>query len=355
MASVITGTGMHVPADIVTNSELEQFMSTDDEWIRSRTGVEQRHISAEGEPTSAHAIKAGAAALGDAGIAPENVDALVVATMTPDQYAPGSVPMVQAGLGLDRIQSYGIRQQCSGFLYGLDLGDALIKSDKADTVLVIGAEAHANIQPWIEAWRRVRAGGHAVTDTERERHDRHRHWAVLFGDGAGAAVLQRRDTDSGMLGARLFTDGALYELILAPRFGSRWPTFADADSVAADEHMPTMQGPMLFRNAVRAMPEAVTELLDKHGLEIADVDLVIAHQANERITDGVRKRLGLDDHVVPSNIARYGNTTAGTLPILYHEMRAAGRVTPGTLVCFVAFGAGAHWGAALYREPPGPG
>lgn len=196
MASVITGTGMHVPADIVTNAELEELMSTDDGWIRSRTGVEQRHISREGEATSAHAIKAGAAALADAGIASEIVDALVVATMTPDQYAPGSAPIVQDGLGLDTIQSYGIRQQCSGFLYGLDLGDALIKSDKADTVLVIGAESHANIQPWIEAWRRVKAGGAPVTDEERARHDRFRHWAVQFGQCLKPSANSWRNTGS---------------------------------------------------------------------------------------------------------------------------------------------------------------
>jgi len=289
--------------------------------------------------------------MADAGVGADDIDALVFATMTPDYYAPGSAPIAQQLLGLGPVPAYGIRQQCSGFLYGLDLADALLKAGKAGRVLVIGAEVHAGIQPWSADWRAMKSG-QPITPESYERNNKYRGWAVLFGDGAGAVVVEKGTTETdGLLDIALFTDGELFELIHVPALGSRSQPLVDAATVAADEHMPTMQGPMLYRQAVRRMPEAVAGLLERQGLETDDVDIVIAHQANRRIVEGVQKRLGLPDDKVPMNMDRYGNTTAGTLPILYHEMCEAGRIGPGALVAFVAFGAGAHWGAALYRVP----
>lgn len=342
---------MFVPPDGVSNDELAQVVDTDDEWIRTRTGVGKRHIADPGVGTSHLAVEAGREALVAAGVATDDIDALIVATMTPDFYAPGSAPLVQHALGLGRIPAYGLRQQCSGFVYGLDLAHSLIETGKAGNVLLIGAEVHTGIQPWIEMLRLHRAG-EPVPPALAERADRHRHWGVLFGDGAGAVVVSAGDDpEAGILGTELRTDGSLFDLILVPALGSRSQPYADAAAVADDAHMPQMDGGKLFRNAVRLMPEVVETLLERHGYAAADVDLVIAHQANSRIVEGVRKRLGLSPEQVPMNMERYGNTTAGTLPILFHEQVQAGRVTPGALVCFVAFGAGAHWGAALYRVP----
>ena len=351
MPTAIVGTGSALPPAIVTNDQLAELMDTSDEWIRSRTGVGERRLAEPGVSTADLATEAGHAALADAGLRPEDVDALIVATMTPDFYAPGSAPLVQDRMGLGTVRSYGIRQQCSGFVYGLDLADSLIASNKAETVLVVGAEVHAGIQPWASQWREMRNGG-SITPEQRARNNKHRHWSVLFGDGAGAAVM-RRSPEDGLLAVELFTDGSYFGLIQVPAMGSSTQPFVDVATIAADEHMPQMNGPMLYRQAVRKMPEAVHTALDSAGLEIGDVDVVVAHQANARIVDGVRKRLGLDVEQVPMNLDRLGNTTAGTLPILFDELRRDGRVPPGTVAVFVAFGAGAHWGAAVYREPAG--
>ncbi len=349
MGNVIAGTGMFVPPTVVTNEDLARLMDTSDDWIRSRTGVGERRIADPGVGSSDLGAAAAKAALGDAGIGPEDVDALVVATMTPDYYAPGSVALVQDLLGLGPVPAYDLRQQCSGFLYGLDLADSLLAARKAATVLVVGAEVHTGIQPWSAEWRALQQGTPPAPE-QRDRMNRHRGWAVLFGDGAGAMVLRRDDAAAGFLGFSLYTDGSQFELIHVPALGSKSQPYVDTEEILADGHMPQMQGPLLYRQAVRKMPEAVAAVLDANGLSAADVDLVVAHQANQRIVEGVRKALGLTAEQVPMNLDRYGNTTAGTLPILYHELRAAGKVEAGSLVCFVAFGAGAHWGAALYRE-----
>ncbi len=351
MGNIITGTGIHVPDDVVTNADLTRLMDTSEEWIVSRTGVKERRLAPPGVAASDLAVGAAGEALARAGLAPDAVDALVVATMTPDFYAPGSAPLVQHKLGLGDVTTYGIRQQCSGFIYGLDLADALLTAGKADTALVVGTEVHAGIQPWAESWRELKAGVEPSPETW-ERNSRYRGWAVLFGDGAGAVVLQRgKDRDVGLLSVKLHTDGEMFDLIHVPALGSADQPLVDAASVARDEHMPTMNGPRLYRQAVRKMPEVVAEALEAAGRTVDDVDIVVAHQANSRIVEGVRKALGLDPDTVPMNLDRYGNTTAGTLPILYHELKEAGRIEPGDLVCFVAFGAGAHWGAAIYQEP----
>ncbi len=353
MRAVIAGSGISIPDRVVTNDDLTRFMDTDTDWIASRTGVLERRVAEPGVSTADLGARAATAALADADISPGEVDALIVATMTPDYYAPGPAPIVQDQVGLRTdIPAFCIRQQCSGFLYGLDMADALIRSGKAETVVVVGAEVHAGVQPWITAFDRWLESGEGPTDQEWDLSTRNRAWAVLFGDGAGAIVLRASDRDDvGLLGTKLFTDGSLFELIHVPGLGSKSRPLVDVAQLETEGHIPTMQGPLLYRQAVRQMPAAAEALLAEHDLTVDDVDVVIAHQANERILDGVRKRLDLDDKKVPQNLQRYGNTTAGTLPILYHELVEAGEVAEGATTLFVAFGAGAHWGAALHRAP----
>lgn len=354
MNSVIAGSGMYVPDNVVSNHDLARIMDTNDEWITTRTGVKERRFVDPGVGTSDLAILAAERALGDAGIDASHVDALVTATMTPDYLAPGIAGLVQDGLGLSHVAAYDIRQQCSGFLYGLDLGDALLSSGRAETVVVVGAEVHAGFQPWSEASWDVLLGRSSgpLPKEDYERNTRYRAWSVLFGDGAGAMVLRRGDNDSeGVLGVSLHTDGEAFELIWVPGVGFKSRPYVSTDDLAEDRHLPQMDGGGLFRKAVRLMPEAAGAVLESAGITLDDVDLVIAHQANDRILEGVRKRFDMGPEKVPSNIGSYGNTTAATLPILYHEQRTAGQVGPGAIVCFAAFGAGAHYGALVYREP----
>lgn len=353
MGSVISGTGISVPDNVVSNQDLARIMDTTDEWITTRTGVKERRFADPGVGASDLAVEAVAHALDDAGVGPDRVDALVTATMTPDYIAPGIAGLVQDGAGMGHIAAYDIRQQCSGFLYGLDLADALVSSDRADTVVVVGAEVHAGFQPWSkESWQAILGQSDEVSSEDHERNTRYRAWSVLFGDGAGAVVVSRGSTDAeGVLATSLHTDGESFELIWVPGVGFKSRPYVSHEDIAEDRHLPQMDGGGLFRKAVRLMPEAARAVLDQAGLALEDVDIVVAHQANDRILDGVRKQFGMGADKVPSNIGAYGNTTAGTLPILYHELRRSGRVEPGTLVCFAAFGAGAHYGAILYREP----
>lgn len=350
MTSIITGTGIAIPEPVIRNDDLERLMDTDDDWISSRSGVKERHFSLPGTGSSTLAIEAGASALEDAGVDVSQVDALVTATMTPDYYAPGIAGLVQHGLGLSQVASFDLRQQCSGFLYGLDLADSLIGSRRAETVLVIGAEVHSGFIPW--GRRNVDGTYPSPDEAQRAINNQTRAWSVLFGDGAGAAVVRRSTGEGeGVLASQLFTDGSQFELILVPGIGSRHQPYVDQDQLDNSLQMPMMDGAGLYRSAVRLMPAAVKRVCEKAGLAVDEVDLFVAHQANDRILEGVRRELKVSAEKVPSNIAHYGNTTSGTLPILYHELRQSGRVGPGTLVCFTAFGAGAHWGALLYREP----
>ena len=353
MSSIIVGTGVAIPNNVVSNHDLARIMDTTDEWITTRTGVKERRFVEPGVGASDLAAEAVSAALNDAGIEAGEVDALITATMTPDYVAPGIAGLVQAKSGMGHIPAYDIRQQCSGFLYGLDLADALLASGRAETVAVVGAEVHAGFLPWSDdSWRRVLGGDNEISDADYERNTAYRAWSVLFGDGAGAMVLTNEGkSGEGVLGTSLHTDGEGFELIWVPGVGFKGRPYVTAADVEEDVHLPQMDGGGLFRNAVRLMPEAARTVLERTGLQLDDIDLIVAHQANDRILEGVRRQFGVGPEKVPSNIGAYGNTTAGTLPILFHEMRTAGRVQPGTLVCFAAFGAGAHYGAAAYREP----
>ncbi len=354
MSSVITGTGIAIPEHVVTNDDLAAVMDTSDEWIRTRSGVRQRRFVEPGTTTSDLAAAAGRSAMVDAGLDVTDIDAVVAATMTPDLVAPGIAGLVQHRLGLGQVAVYDIRQQCSGFLYALDLADALIGSAKANRVLVVGAEVHSGYLPWEDSvWAYLRGEtSEPPGPAAQERATRYRDWSVLFGDGAGAAVVERHaDPAAGLQRFHLFTDGTQFDLIMVPGVGFKHRPYVDSAQLEAELHLPTMRGRHLFRQAVTLMPEAVRAAAASAGIDPVDIDLVIAHQANARIVDAVARELGAGTDVVPVNIGSYGNTTAGTLPILFHEMRTAGRVGPGSWVCFTAFGAGAHWGAVMYREP----
>jgi 3-oxoacyl-[acyl-carrier-protein] synthase-3 len=351
MGSVIAGTGVFVPDRVVSNDDLARLMDTSDDWIARRTGVRERRIARDGDSTADLATRAARRAIEDAALDPSDIDALIVATMTPDAYAPGSAPLVQHHLGLGPVATYDVRQQCSGFLYAADLADGLIRSGKAGRVLLVGAEVHTMFQPWAEQITPLLDSGIEPTAEEFEYNTRFRDWSVLFGDGAGAFVMSEGSDDDGWQAAVLRTDGALFDLIAVPAIGSRSRPYLGPDDLLKESHMPVMNGASLFRNAVRLMPEAVEELLADTGVAAGEISLVIAHQANGRIIDAVARSLGLGEDRVPKNLDRYGNTTAASLPLLYDEMRRTGRVSPGDVVCFVAFGAGAHWGAGLYRVP----
>jgi 3-oxoacyl-[acyl-carrier-protein] synthase-3 len=337
---------------VLSNDQLALVMDTSDAWVRRRTGVERRHIAADGVGASDLAAQAVGAALADAGVDPTEVDVLFTATMTPDVYAPGIGPLVQDKAGLPKVAAFDLRAQCGGFLYGLDLADAYLRAGRAEIAVVAGAEVHSGYFNWGSGLPFLLGQTEAPPSAEeRARATEGRAWSVLFGDGGAAVVLRRDPASSGdVLASRQWSDGSLFDLIVVPGVGFSHRPYVDAAQLEAGLHLPHMNGGELYRQAATLMPQAVRSVCDDAGVKLDELDLVIAHQANERIVEALRGALDLDISVVPSNIAEYGNTTAATLPLLYHEMRRAGRVPAGGLVCFTAFGAGAHWGALLYRE-----
>ena len=351
MSATITGSGIGIPKHVVPNAALTRIMDTTDEWIRTRSGVEERHYVEDGQGSAELGMIAARAALDAAGRTPADIDAIVFATMTPDYFFPGNGPIVQTKMGFpDSIPTFDIRQQCSGFLYGLDLADSLIASGKYRRILLIGADVHSPFMPWRNGWgntigeedRDVTAEEYAANTAIRDR-------TVLFGDGAGAVVVEKSDNGGGVLATKLYTDGSNIEALFVPGLGFRKRPFIDHEQIDTNAYIPIMEGREVFKTAVSKMPEAVRAVCAAAGVEVSDIDLLLVHQANLRIIEAVTKQLGLPPEKVPHNIERYGNTTAGTLPILFHEQRAAGRIQPGMLICFTALGAGLHWGAALYR------
>jgi len=351
MNSIITGSGIGIPKNVVPNAALARIMDTTDEWIRTRSGVEQRHYVDDGQGSSELGMMAAQAALDAAGKTKDDIDAIVFATMTPDYFFPGNGPVVQSKMGFaESTPTFDIRQQCSGFLYGLDLADSLIRSGKYARILLIGSDVHSPFMPWHNGWattigqedREVTAEEYAANTAIRDR-------TVLFGDGAGAVVVEGSENGHGLLATKLFTNGSNIEALFIPGVGFRRRPFVDHQQLDANEFIPIMEGREVFKQAVSKMPEAVRAVCAKAGVEVRQIDLLLIHQANLRIVEAVAKQLSLPPEKVPHNIERYGNTTAGTLPILFHECLTNGQIQPGMLICFTALGAGLHWGAALYR------
>ncbi|MGD8441100.1 MAG: beta-ketoacyl-ACP synthase III [Holophagae bacterium] len=352
MRAVITGTGMHIPEMRVDNDTLAKLMDTSDEWIRVRTGIEQRHYAAPDEASSDLAVPAARRAISDAGLEPADIDYVIVATMTPDYFFPGSAPYIQRKLGLEHIPCLDIRQQCAGFVYGVQLADAIIRSGQARRVLLIGAETHASLIPWSEAsWRVARgASDDPISAEEYATNTATRDRVVLFGDGAGAVVLEASDDDDrGVVDCLLHTNGDEAERLWTKAAGSRFRPYLSPEMYTSGDFVPIVEGRKVYALAVTFMPKVTLEVLERNGLTTDDLDLVIMHQANLRINEGVQKRLGLADDRVFNNIQKYGNTTAATIPIAFHEALAQGRANPGDLICFVGLGSGLNWGAILYR------
>jgi 3-oxoacyl-[acyl-carrier-protein] synthase-3 len=351
MRSVITGTGIGVPPHIVTNEALSRLMDTSDEWIRVRSGIQERRYAETGQGSTDLGVIAARAAIAKAGLGMGDIDAVVFATMTPDHVLPGNGPLLQAALGLRTdLPTFDLRQQCSGFLYGLELADLLIQSGRYRRILLVGAEVHTAFMPWHLGWDTlIGQSTREITEAERAENTLSRDRTVLFGDGAGAVVIEARDGEAGLLKTRLFTDGTGAGVLTMTGASFKRRPFVTAEQIQAGETIPVMSGKEVFKSAVTLMPQAVREVCTEAGVAVEDLDLVLVHQANLRIIEGVQKALGLTPEKVPHNIERYGNTTAATLPILLHECLEDGRIQPGMLVAFTALGSGLHWGAALYR------
>ena len=350
---VIRGSGMFAPDSVVTNERMSRLMDTTDEWIRQRTGIEQRRYARKGTSSVELGYEAAVRALADAGLEARDLDLIVFATMTPAHYFPGNGGLLAAKLGLSSTHALDVRMQCAGFLSGLQVSDAFIRSGSARRVLLVGAECHASLYPWTDAEWAVMFGDSEgpVSEEARAWGTAHRDRAVIFGDAGGAFVLEAANGDDGrgFLGFEMRTDGAHWDKLYVPGGGSASFPYFSPEMFAQNGQIPIVEGRQVFRLATTAMPAIVRETLARYGLSVADLSLLLMHQANLRINESVQKTLGLPDEKVFNNIQKYGNTTAATLPLVFHEAKQEGRVRPGDLVCFTALGAGLHWGAGLVR------
>ena len=318
----ITGVGSYVPAKILTNADLEKMVDTSDEWITTRTGIKERRQAAKNEFTSDMAVKAAQRAMKMAGVTAEQIDLIIVATITPDMPFPATACLVQQKIGARRVPAFDLEAACSGFIYGLEIGQQFIMSRTHDTVLVIGAEKLSSIVNWQD-----------------------RNTCVLFGDGAGAAILQNRLNSHGLLTAVMGADGGKADLLFMPGGGSRCP--ATTETVAGRLHYLQMEGRETFKNAVQAMCTAAQEALRRCEVDISKIKCIIPHQANRRIIDAVGERLGATPEQLFVNVNRYGNTSAASVAIALDEAVASGRIRRGDLVLLIVFGAGLTWGAAV--------
>lgn len=320
----ILGTGHSYPEGILSNADLEKTVETSDEWITSRTGIKQRRKAGPGEYTSQFAVRAARQAIERAGLEPSDIDLLLCATVTPDQILPSTGCLIQAELGAHNAAAMDVVAACSGFLYGLTLANTMVQTGQSRYALVIGAEILTQY----------------VDYTDRQT-------CVLFGDGAGAAVLAPVDDDRGILATRIKSDGRYEEQLYSPGGGTRRPP--TAETLACGDHFFKMKGNELFKVAVRSMAEVSREVLEEAGLTAEDVSLFIPHQANQRITDAVASKLNVDDARVYSNIAMHGNTSSASIPIALDECVEAGRIKKDDLILMASFGGGVTWGGVLIR------
>jgi len=331
--SKIAGAGHYVPERVVTNDDLAKIMSTSDEWIRERTGIQERRWvePGDGNTTSSMGVKASIMAIENAGLQKDDIDFIIFATLSPDYYFPGPGVMVQEALGLTEIGALDVRNQCSGFVYALSVADQFVKTGMYSNILVIGSELHS--------------GG-------LDKTDRGRGVSVIFGDGAGAVVVSRSDDDSrGILSTHLHSEGAhAKELALIGPATTRWVPEIMADNDPEDiSYYPYMNGNFVFKHAVTRFAEVIGEGLQHNGLNPNQINLLIPHQANLRISEFIRQKMGLSEDKVYNNIMRYGNTTAGSIPIALSEAIAENRLAPNDLLVLAAFGSGFTWGSAIIR------
>ncbi|HTO02324.1 MAG TPA: beta-ketoacyl-ACP synthase III [Opitutus sp.] len=325
-STVILGTGAYAPSRVLSNEEISKTVDTSDEWIRTRTGIRERRIAAPDEHTSDMGVQAAIAALADAGLAPADIDLLIVATVTPDYLMPAAACVIQQKLGLRTdVACFDLNAACSGFVYALDTGCAMLSSGRYRRALIIGVEKLSSIVDWQD-----------------------RTTCVLFGDGAGAAVVGLSDVpDIGLLGTKLGAYGESVDLLWVTHGGCSHPT--TAESIAARDHCIKMKGKEVFKLAVRAMDEAARDILEQHKVTADQIALVIPHQANLRIIESISQYLELPMERFFVNVDRYGNTSAASIPIALDEARRSGRIKRGDLTLLVAFGAGLTYASALIR------
>ena len=332
--SKITGMGHYVPENIVTNNDLSQLMDTTDEWIQERTGINQRRwaVKGDGNTTFSMGLRAALNAIKNARIDKESIDFIVFATLSPDYYFPGPGVQIQEALGIDTVGALDVRNQCSGFIYGLSVADQFIKTGMYKNILVIGSE--------------LQSRGIDIST-------RGRSISVIFGDGAGAAILSREnDITKGILSSHLHSEGAhALELAAeAPGMGKRWVTDIIADNNSDDmSYRPYMNGQFVFKNAIRRFCEVINEGLKTNDLEVSDIDMLVSHQANLRISQYIQKKFQLSDDQVFNNIEHYGNTTAASIPIALSEACAKGKIKSGDNVVLAAFGSGFTWGSVVLK------
>jgi 3-oxoacyl-[acyl-carrier-protein] synthase III len=343
----IAGIGMYVPENIVTNNDLVQLMDTTDEWIQERTGIkERRYATRFEETTTTMGVEAAKIAIHRAGITAQDIDLIVFATLSPDYFFPGCGVLLQRILKIKEIGALDIRNQCSGFVYGLSVADQFIRTGMYKNVLVVGSETHS----------------YALDFSTRGRNV-----SVIFGDGAGAVVLQPTSNENqGILSTHLHSDGSEAEILsmVNPGFHAGYfakekksvlpgkpygGIFITEEMVEKEELFPFMDGPAVFKKAVIKLPEVIMEALEKNNLKPADINMLIPHQANLRISQFIQHKMGLRDDQVHNNIQKFGNTTAASIPIALCEAWEEGRIKDGDLVCLAAFGSGFTWASALLR------
>jgi len=318
----ITGWGMAVPDKVLTNDDLAQMVDTNDEWIQSRTGIRERHIAATEESTATLAADAALEALKSADLNPLDVDLIIVATSSPEHLFPSTASLVQDRIGAAKSGAFDLSSACTGFILALNMAAQAIKTGSIENAIVIGAETLSRFVDWED-----------------------RNTCILFGDGAGAFVLQASDEPGGVLSAVMRSDGSGSDLLTLNAGGSKMP--ASAETVAAGEHYIRMNGRKVFRFATRVMAQATREAVELAGLELGDIDLIVPHQANKRIIDSAARGLKLPLEKFAVNVERYGNTSTASIPLATVEAIQGGRLNPGDKVVFVGFGGGLTWGAVV--------
>jgi 3-oxoacyl-[acyl-carrier-protein] synthase III len=322
--AAILGTGRAYPKGVLTNADLERMVETSDEWITTRTGIKERHRAAADEYTSMFAVEASRKAMENARLDPSDIDLIICATVSPDQILPSTGCLIQAELGANNAAAFDLAAACSGFLYGLTMANQMVRSGQSKHALVVGAELLSRFVDYKD-----------------------RATCILFGDGAGAAVLGRAEGDRGILATRIYSDGRYAEQLYSPGGGTRIPP--TAETLAEGLHFYKMKGNELFKVAVRSMADVSREVLEEAGYKADDVRLFIPHQANQRITDAVADKLKVDGSIVYSNIAMHGNTSSASIPIALDECVEQGRINEGDLVLLASFGGGVTWGGVLVK------
>ncbi|MGI5876050.1 MAG: beta-ketoacyl-ACP synthase III [Dethiobacteria bacterium] len=320
----IVSTGRALPAGKITNIDLEKIVETSDEWIRTRTGVRERRMLSGEETNTSLSVKAAQIALERAGLTPEDIDLLIVATVTADLTLPSAACLIQAQLNASNAAAFDLAAGCTGFLYGLNIAEQYLKMDAAKNVLLVGVDTLSPIIDWQD-----------------------RNTCVLFGDGAGAVVLQKAEGDRGILASKMYSDGSKANLLYIPAGGSRLPP--SKKTIQERQHYVKMNGPEIFKFAVKVMTESTLHVLNMCGKTPQDLDFLLPHQANIRIIELACKKLGLKSEQVLVNIQRYGNMSSAAIPVLLDEALQDGKIKSGDLLALVAFGAGLTWGSAVLR------